>query len=141
MKLTANFSVDEFVVSKQFPELADAIQLTDEDRLKMYYLSRIFLQPIRDIFGPVVITSGKRSIALNNAVGGSSGSDHLYTPSTPKCAVDFTTPKAQLRDVYEHIKDTRHGSYGQLIYYINSNFIHLSLPTDTRLNESWDWQK
>lgn len=134
-QLTKNFRTEEFFVSADYPELVDHINRTPLDLIKMFYLSRIFLQPIRDKFGPVAILSGKRSIQLNDAVGGADNSDHLYESFS--AAVDFTTPNSVLLASYDFIKDFRAGSYGQLILYINHNFIHLSLPSKKHINEYW----
>jgi uncharacterized protein YcbK (DUF882 family) len=141
MNLTTNFKAQEFLVSSERPDLAKQMLASPEDMVKMFYLSCIFLQPVRDVFGTVHILSGKRSLELNAAIGGSKFSDHLYTVGTPKAAVDFTCSKANMSDVYEHIKGTRHGSYGQLLYYRKSNFIHVSLPNGNRLNDAREWDK
>ena len=47
-------------------------------------LCRRVLEPIRQAFGPLVVSSGYRCEALNEAVGGSHDSAHLYG-----CAADF----------------------------------------------------
>jgi hypothetical protein len=47
------------------------------DRARLALLAREVLQPIRDRFGPLVITSAYRSAEVNQAVGGASASHHL----------------------------------------------------------------
>jgi uncharacterized protein YcbK (DUF882 family) len=140
MQLTRNFNSKEFVTSTLHPELLAEIKLNDQDILKLFYICRILLQPVRDIFGRVRILSGKRSLRLNNAIGGSPSSDHLYTRDTPKCAVDFTLLNASTDEVFRHLRDTRAGTFGQLIYYPFNNFIHISLPNESRLGEVHIWQ-
>ena len=47
-----------------------------EDRIRLIYLARRVLQPLRDEFGPLLTTSAYRSEAVNTAVGGSPTSYH-----------------------------------------------------------------
>lgn len=138
MKITDNFSYSEFLVSDSFPELAAKIELTELDKLKLFYMCKIHLQPIRDYFGPVVILSGKRSPELNTKVGGSPTSDHLYLGES--CAVDFTLPKVEVEVVFNYIC-LNSDAFGQCIYYPDQNFIHLSLPTRKHQGESWIMRK
>ena len=137
MKLTTNFDSDEFRVSDSFPDLAASIVHTETDIQKMYVLSKLFLQPVRDLVGPVRIQSGKRSPELNTAVKGEPASDHLYQGFSG--AVDFTC--SNIQTAYNWLKVNRAGSFGQLIKYNKSNFIHVSLPTEKHVNEAWDWDK
>lgn len=64
------------------------------------YLARTILQPCRDKFGPILVTSGYRGPALNKAVGGSSGSFHLHG-----MAADFEpiNDKYSIKDVFEFV--------------------------------------
>lgn len=140
MQLTKNFSLEEFKVSKDYPNLLQDVMFTEADTIKAFLLCALFLQPVRDVFGPVTILSGKRSFKLNSAVGGQPNSDHLYTPNTSKAAVDFTCT-ANMKDVYEHIKNTRAKVFGQMILYTKSNFIHISLPTPEHLGDVWEVAK
>lgn len=144
MQLTKNFSLHEFAVSDSRPDLAVDVVFDDEETYRVYILCMMFLQPIRESFGPVNILSGKRTVALNKAVGGSPNSDHLYNsgftdgPVKDKVAADFTVPRTNLEDVYRFVKiKYPKETYGQLIYYRKQRFIHLSLPTNTRQGESW----
>jgi len=47
-----------------------------EDRIRLIYLARRVLQPLRDEFGPLLTTSAYRSEAVNTAVGGAASSYH-----------------------------------------------------------------
>jgi hypothetical protein len=49
---------------------------TIEDRIRLIYLARRVLQPLRDEFGALLTTSAYRSDAVNTAVGGSPTSFH-----------------------------------------------------------------
>lgn len=131
-----SFTWDEFNVSKDHPELAAKIALTELDRQKIFYLCQMVLQPIRDTLGkPVVILSGKRSPELNAAVGGAKTSDHLYLGEA--CAVDFTVPGIEMKIIY-HGLCLKQNTLGQLIFYPKQNFIHVSLPSQKHINEAFE---
>ena len=73
-----HFTWPEFLVSKDYPELLGGFFLTDQDKAIIRLGVQSILDPIRESFGvPYILTSAKRSPALNAAVGGSEGSDHL----------------------------------------------------------------
>lgn len=134
MKLSRNFSLEEFAVSKDHPELASLISFTEADRIKAKMLVELYLQPIRSMYGkPVVILSGKRSPALNTAVGGSITSDHRFENFAAAC--DFTVPGVNMRSIYDFMKSNM--PYYQLILYPKSNFIHVSLPDSQRGKRAW----
>lgn len=128
-KLTENFTTGEFIVSADHPELL-TFNLSSTEELKAFYLCSMILQPTRDDYGRIKILSGKRSDELNDAVEGSIKSDHLFRYFS--CAVDFTLPDAppkRLFNAWRWIKYRLCWSYGQLIYYPDNHFIHVSLPT------------
>ena len=128
-----SFQWDEFIVSAEHQDLAAKIELTDADRLKIFYLCRLFLQPVRDRYGVVRILSGKRSPELNEKIGGADTSDHLFQGEC--AAVDFTVPGAKLADIYAWLGKV--GSFGQLIYYPSQSFIHVSLPSQKHYFEAF----
>lgn len=141
-RISKNFTIDEFRVSESYPELAAEIEFSFEDLVKVRMLTTLFLQPVRDEFGRVVITSGKRSPELNQAIGGSANSDHLFPTGGTRAAVDFTCPTASMEDVYRFLRLRGPHTYGQLLHYRKSNFIHVSLPdSEFKVGESWDWEK
>ena len=76
MKLSANFWLDEF--EKSQTATRHGIDNTVPSGLvnDIKDLCVNVLQPIRDEFGPVTITSGYRSPDLNAKLGGSSRSQH-----------------------------------------------------------------
>lgn len=71
------------------------------DKFAAEFCERI-LEPIRDQFGPVAITSGYRCPALNSLVGGVADSDHQWTED--RIAADFWTPDAELDEVFRWIR-------------------------------------
>lgn len=139
MRLSKNFKIEEFAVSAQYPALAAAIEFTAQDCVKAQLLALLFLQPVRDEYGKVTILSGKRTADLNEFVGGSATSDHLYTPGTTKAAVDFTCE--DVPGAFRFLKMRGPFAFGQLIHYAKSNFIHVSLPTEKHTGEAIEWEK
>lgn len=76
MKLSPNFSLDELTKSEAAIRLGLDNSPTQEIISNLQELTVHILQPIRDKFGPVVVTSGYRSPDVNKAIGGSATSDH-----------------------------------------------------------------
>lgn len=76
MKLSDNFTLAEMVRSQTARRL-NIDNTPDEHQIEfMRELCVNVLQPIRDEFGPVRVTSGLRVPELNRAIGGSSSSQH-----------------------------------------------------------------
>jgi len=125
MKLTPNFSLKEFAVSNDHPDLAIyAKETLFSDKVLINttkLLCESILQPISYLINQLAmfILSGYRDDALNSAVGGSPKSDHCFAS-----AVDFTTKN--LRKLFELIVSLNL-PYRQLIYYPDQNFIHISI--------------
>jgi zinc D-Ala-D-Ala carboxypeptidase len=126
-QLSPNFTLDEFKVSAQYPELAKKIKFSTVDIHQLKLFCTTILQPIRNEFGVVNILSGKRSPELNSAVGGSSNSDHLTC-----CAADFTIDNHNLFDVYNWIILESGITFRQLIYYVDKRFIHISINSSAK---------
>jgi len=144
MRLTENFSLDEFAVSSERPDLAVDVAFENDETYRAWLLAKMYLQPVRDAFGKTVILSGKRTVALNREIGGSANSDHLFNNGldfaeiNTKAAVDFTVPGVDMESVYVFLKmKLGQTSYGQLIFYRKRNFIHVSLPTASNQGKAW----
>lgn len=142
-KLTENFTVGEFIVSQDHCQLVNQIKLElslkpfhelELLRYKFYLLARLFLQPIREYYKePIRITSGYRSEALNQALNGSSqSSDHLYLGES--AAVDFTGNEIVAASHY--LATFLRHSFGQMIYYPDRKFVHVSLPSQKHLGNA-----
>jgi len=84
MKLSNNFSLSEFTTSPTAERLGIDNTPTKEVTDNLQELVTFVLQPLRDRFGPITISSGYRSPELNKAIGGSTTSDHCLG-----CAADF----------------------------------------------------
>lgn len=101
MKLSEHFSLSEFTRS----EKAKALGVRNEPSiLQIHHLSLLctkVLEPLRVHFDkPVIITSGFRSAALNEAVGGSKTSQHLKGE-----AADINIKGIAMADIWQYIKD------------------------------------
>ena len=92
MRLSNNFRLSEFTRSDTAKRLGIENECSSvEQVLNLAYLCHMVLQPLRDKFGPIRITSGYRCPELNHAVGGASNSKHMrgeaadiYLPSVEK---------------------------------------------------------
>ena len=77
MKLSNNFTLEELIKSET--AIRRGINNTPSSSVveNLQQLVTNVLQPIRDKFGPITVTSGYRSAQLNVAIGGSATSDHV----------------------------------------------------------------
>jgi len=100
--LSTHFALSEFTRS----DTARRANIVNEPPEDVVALARVFcseiLEPTRERFGSVVITSGYRCPALNALVRGVSSSDHQWT--TERVAADFFTPQADLQQVFDWIR-------------------------------------
>lgn len=136
--MTEHFSLKEFFVSKEFPEKIDWYLPTETDRLKCYLLAKLYLEPIRATHGTVTVLSGKRTRELNDAIGGSRNSHHLFDGMAAAC--DFTCNG--LDKAFDTLSKFPSSSFGQIIFYPGRNFIHISLPTETHAGDIlWSIEK
>lgn len=99
---------------------------TPEVLIRLKKLALEFLEPIREKFGPLYITSGYRSPALNKAIKGSKTSAHMFG-----CAADFMPFDKQTtsKDVVLWIKNSNL-AFDQVIdeYAGNtSNWVHIGM--------------
>ena len=77
MKLSKNFSLDEVIRSATATKLGIDNTPEQEHLDNLQVVVDEIAQPLRDHFGkPVRINSGYRSLALNEAIGGSTKSQH-----------------------------------------------------------------
>jgi D-alanyl-D-alanine dipeptidase len=76
MRLSKNFTVSEFIKSQTASRKGIDNSMPEEHLESAQALAENVLQKIRDEFGVVTVTSGYRSEALNEAIGGSSKSQH-----------------------------------------------------------------
>ena len=132
MKLSRNFTLQELIksdtaVRKGIDNNPNADQIE-----KLKTLCETILQPVRDHFGRVKVTSGFRSEQLCVAIGSSINSQHCKAE-----AVDFEVPGTDNADLAYWIKDNIEG-WDQMIlefYTIgepSSGWVHCSVADKPR---------
>ena len=140
MDLSRNFSLQELIKSdtairKGIDNNPNADQIE-----KLKGLCENILQPVRDHFGRVKVTSGYRSVDSCMAIGSSSNSQHAKAE-----AADFECVGVDNAELADWIKDNL--PYDQLIveYYTpgepNSGWIHCSwIPDQPRASFLWAYR-
>lgn len=129
MRLSKNFTLQEFTKSQT--ALRQGIDNTpDGEHLEAAKaLFENVVQPIRDNFGPTVINSGYRGPALNEAVGGSSRSQHCKGE-----AVDIECPGVPNADIAQWIVDNLDFDQVILEFYTpgipDSGWVHVSYKAE-----------
>ena len=120
MKLTKNFSLNEFISSETALRRGIDNTPSAEVLANLKALCENIMQPLRDWYGkPINITSGYRSPALNRAIKGAANSDHMKGQ-----AVDFTLPKEDYPKVFEWLRNNV--NYTQIIDEFGFSWIHIS---------------
>ncbi len=122
-KLSPHFTLGEMIRTshRQFDN-----NPTPEVLERLTWLCSKFLEPVRERFGPLWITSGYRSPKVNTAVGSSSKqSAHIYG-----CAADFV-PMRQWKsiEIVDWVCDESGLEFDQVIdeYSSTSHWIHLGM--------------
>ena len=82
-KLSPHFTLGEMITTSH--RHIDNMP-TPEEIERLTRLCLEFMEPVRERFGPIRVTSGFRCVNLNSAIGGSKASAHIYG-----CAADFVT--------------------------------------------------
>jgi zinc D-Ala-D-Ala carboxypeptidase len=105
MKLSAHFDLAEFTRSESAKRHGVSNEPTPDHQANLKVLCEKVLEPVR-IFngGPLNISSGYRSKALNHFIGGALKSDHSFG-----CAADIdqdgTSGTYSNNDIFHYIKD------------------------------------
>ena len=130
MNLTRNFTLSELTKSDTAIRRGINNNPNAEQVEKLKALCENILQPVRDHFGRVKITSGFRSVDLCLAIGSSANSQHAKAE-----AADFECPGVDNAELADWIH--KNLPYDQLIleFYTpgepNSGWIHCSLIEGT----------
>ena len=124
MRISKNFTMDEFSVSASHPELARCIPVNIRPAVKALVIN--LLQPICDRTGWTdSILSGYRSIELNRAVKGASGSQHMKGEAADNLFKRNGKP-VSIIEVLKLVKESGL-DFDQMIAY--PTFVHLSYTT------------
>ena len=119
MRISKNFTLDEFNVSASHPELAKGIPINI--RPAIIALVTHVLQPICDKTGwTCKINSGYRSIELNRAVGGAPTSQHMKGEAADCVFMKDKKPVP----IIEVMKVGKDFNFDQMIAY--PTFVHFS---------------
>lgn len=129
MKLSKNLSLNE--VTKSTTALRRGINNTptEEHIENLKYVAEKVFQPIREHFGvPIYISSGYRSQALNEAIGGSPRSFHSHGMALD-LDQDGRNKGVSNADVFYYIKNNL--PYTELIWEFgdetNPNWVHVAI--------------
>ena len=140
MNLSRNFTLSELIKSDTAIRKGINNNPNAEQIEKLKALCENILQPVRDHFGRVKITSGYRSTDLCQAIGSSVNSQHAKAE-----AADFECVGVDNAELADWIN--RELSYDQLIveYYTpgepNSGWIHCSyIPDQPRASYLWAYR-
>lgn len=121
-KLSPHFTLGEMVATSH--RYIDNMPTPEViERLRSYCLG--FLEPVRAVFGPILVSSGHRCPELNMAIGGSKTSAHMYG-----CAGDFNTMAGHPTiEVVTWIVDESGLPFDQVIdeYSSTSSWAHLGM--------------
>ena len=115
IKITPHFLIGESFKQLDVSPTPDCID-------SLYCIHVCVLEPVREAFGPVIITSGFRSDVANTLVGGEATSQHLRGK-----AVDFMCKNKNMLDVYKFIIDKLKWK-GETLYYKIRGHVHVGLP-------------
>ncbi len=99
-RISTNFTLEEFLVSQT--AVRHGIDMTPSLEIEANIRRLVFeiMQPLRDIAGPLLISSGYRPEDLNSLIGGSKTSAHRFG-----CAADFRSNNHSPLDLCKMIVD------------------------------------
>jgi len=140
-KLSKNFSYYELTRTDHKDLQAANRNVTDKQVEKLTELCKTILEPIRKNFRlPVTVTSGYRSVALNNRLGSINTSQHVLCEAAD-IVVNGLDDKEGSLHVFNWIFETSDIRFGQVIHEIkrcgNTDviWIHISLGAPYRVKE------
>ncbi len=127
MQLSRNFSLQELIKSDTAIRL-DINNNPNADQIeKLKTLCETILQPVRDHFGRVKVTSGYRSSDLCLAIGSSVNSQHAKAE-----AADFEVPGVSNQELADFINENL--NFDQMIWEFGTdtqpNWIHVSYVSE-----------
>lgn len=126
-RLTTNFTLDELTRTRFSVDNTPG----KKEEAALQLLAEKVLQPARDALGPIKVTSGFRSVAVNTLVHGARNSHHLKG-----MAADLQMPDGNHKRLFDYIRT--HLVYTQLIWEFGSidqpQWVHVSYdPADLKM--------
>ncbi len=129
MRLSKNFTLPEIIHSNTAKRLGINNAPNKEHLKNMQVLVRDLIQPMRDVLGPIRISSGYRNPELNRAIGGSSKSQHCKGE-----ALDlqyWSKGKMCNKEIYDWV--IKSGiEFDQMINEFDYSWIHISLKSNCK---------
>lgn len=135
LRLSDHFTLREFclsatAISRGLDNTPDALAV-----LNLRLLCQNVLEPLRRRFGVIRITSGYRSIAVNNAVGGAEFSQHRFGQAADIHVSNHETGGK----MYDYIRQRL--PFDQLIYEYNkrngAQWIHVSFSAEQQRRQAF----
>lgn len=126
MQLSEHFALKEFLVSQTASRNGYSEQWEPPDQVvqNLTKLAHVALEPIREKFGVITVTSGYRCLRLNRAIGSSDGSDHIRG-----YAADIVSAKFSELEMAKWVQ--KNINYDQLILEFGSlrspSWLHISI--------------
>jgi len=127
MQLSPNFTLVELTTTQTgLPNVPSEAEIS-----RLRCLAKELLQPIRDKWGAIRVSSGYRCLEVNRAIGGSKTSQHMLGE-----AADIEPIKADIDDVFRWIVNESKIFFGQVIRESakGKDWIHISLPRVNKPN-------
>ena len=128
MKLSKNFSLKELTYSQTAIRNGISNLPNEEQLVNLTALCQRVLQPVRDKYCVISVSSGLRAEALNTLIGGSKTSDHCHGR-----AADFEVKSEEISNIElaKYIKDNLEFKQLILEFYNkdegpNSGWVHCS---------------
>ena len=132
MKLSKNLTLDEATKSATAIKNGISNKPSGEHLSNLIQIATKIFQPVRDHFQkPIIVSSGYRSKALNDLIGGASGSQHSKGE-----ALDLDGSVDNFL-IFEYIKNNL--EFDQLIWEFgddeNPDWVHVSYKTENNRGE------
>jgi hypothetical protein len=127
VSLSKDFKLREFLISQEAARRGLQIVPSEAEVENLRRLCETLLQPLRNVYGRMQITSGFRPVWLNNLIGGSQSSAHVYG-----CAADVEFLDHPNEFVWNNINSSNkcHGLvFDQIINeFLPDGWIHFGIP-------------
>ncbi|MCH5307488.1 MAG: peptidase M15 [Prevotella sp.] len=134
-KAACDFCWEEFTNSHTATVRGISNIPTDETYDNIRFLAENYLQPLRNHFGAITVTSGYRAPLVNKACGGASDSWHLRG-----CAADIKAPSALVlcqMTAFVHKRFLQQGiGYQELLPSKNGSSLWLHIAFNPQMEQS-----